>query len=147
MRFFIIAIVAAGISFGCKKKSVEEPVPLSEIPECHATENLDSSAIVNRLTGNWKLTYRFCGWSGEASLDTLVVIARLKSNHTYTVAENGTTVSQGNWAIKKANYNLWMFEMADYNTYLQGYIQLCQNQLLVENIYVDGCNNLFKKIP
>lgn len=142
-NIFIIAIIIliSLITGSCKK---EKPThfDMKQLSDCSASQNYDSTKLASKLIGSWKWTE----YSGEVSGKQFAnkdVKVTFTSVGTFTVTENSMVITQGKWELGIVDWNSLGLTLDKPSAYLYGRILLCQNQLLFNNSYIDGGDNLF----
>jgi hypothetical protein len=137
----IFSIIAATVVIAACRKQIEA----SSYMDCFSSQNLDSTAVHNKLIGNWKWTKQQCVSGRKAKKADKTVIAVFNADNTFKVTENGIAEAQGSWKLKSDQYNYFYFEMTPASTYLFGLILFCGNEILFSSSPSDGCDNLFQK--
>lgn len=141
MRFtFICAAIGVGL-VSCKEKDLN----LYSYWQCNQAQKLDTTAIAKKLEGSWLWTKQDCALLGKFKYADKKIRVTFRSNRTFSVTENSTTLTQGNWKIKQEDGNSWGLAMSSPSTYLYGRILFCDNQVVFNQSYIDGCDNVFKK--
>jgi hypothetical protein len=143
MRFFLlITIVIFGLA-ACKKGKLD----VSSFWDCNKSQNLDSAAISSKLIGEWSLTKQACAiGSGSIIAADRNIEAAFRTDRTFVVSENDTIVTLGNWKLIQGDNNTWELELSSESNYLNGRILFCGDQVLFNDSYRDGCDNLFTNI-
>lgn len=141
MRLLLLILPSALLFTSCKKDSIG----IVSIWQCNSVQNLDSAAISKKITGSWKWMKYSCFDAGKNIVADKNIKVTFNTNLTFTVFENTSIVSQGNWVLKIIDSNIWGVELSLPSDYLYGRILFCGNQLLFNNSYKDGCDNLFLK--
>jgi len=136
---FILAICAGLLS--CKKDNLDT----NSYWHCHTSQNLDSALIAGKLVGSWSWTKQFCFSTGETINANKNVKVNFNSNGTFIVSENSNIATQGNWKLKIVDSNMWGLDLTSPSVYLHGLILICNNEVLFNSSYIDGCDNLFVK--
>ena len=137
---FISFIIAVFTITACKKE-----IDILSFAQCHDSQHLDSITISNRLTGSWKWSKQSCFWSDKTVKANKTVQVTFNSNTSFTISENSNVISQGTWKLKIVDSNSWGLDLSLASEYLYGRIFLCNNQVLFNNSYIDGCDNLFNR--
>lgn len=136
----IILIICLGL-ISCKKDTLD----INSFWQCHNSQNLDSSSISNKLAGSWTWAKQSCFWSGKTTNAKKNIKITFNLTGTFSVSENSNLITQGNWKLKIVDSNMWGLDLTSPNDYLYGRILFCDNQVLFNNSYIDGCDNLFLK--
>ena len=114
--------------------------------ECGNSQFLDSTVISNKILGSWRWTKQLCG-DGAGSI--LIANKNIKiifdANTTFSVLENSSILTQGNWKLKIVDSNIWGLDLNSTSEYLYGRILFCNNNVMFNNSYIDGCDNVFVK--
>ncbi len=137
--FFLLTVCS--IFFSCKKDTLD----ISLFQQCHNSQSLDSTAISNNLAGSWIWTKQSCFWTGKTTTADKNIKVIFNSNATFSVLENSSILTQGNWGLKIIDSNMWGLDLTSPSEYLYGRILFCNNQILFNDSYRDGCDNLFTK--
>lgn len=138
---FIASLILVGLCLSACKKNID----VISFSECHQSQNLDSAAIYNKLIGSWKWTKQNCFSIGKTTKADKTVIVSFNGNGSFTVMENAAVTSQGTWRLQKEDVNYWGLTLSQYSNYLWGRILFCNNEVLFNNSYRDGCDNLFNR--
>jgi len=134
---FIIVVFTI---IACKKDRIDA----ASFQQCHNAQNLDSLSISNTLIGSWTWSKQYCFWPDKTIKANKKVQVTFNSNATFTVFENSNVIAQGNWKLMRVdNYNNWGLQLNPGSSYLYGRILLCNDQVLFNNSFIDGCDNLF----
>jgi hypothetical protein len=141
MRPTLILMTICAVIISCKK----EPLDINLFWQCNNSQNLDSASISNKLTGSWTWTKQSCFWSGKTTNADKNVKVIFNSNATFSVSENTNIVTHGSWKLTIVDSNMWGLDLTSPSDYLYGRIIFCENQVLFNNSYIDGCDNLFFK--
>ena len=144
----IISFVIAGLIIHSCKKDKSSEIDWKAIKECNNAMHLDTTAVASNLVGKWQLKAWYCGFCTEPGThnpDKTVIIS-FTSARLFTVTENSTIVTQGNWYIGKVDTNNWGLQTSSPSRYLFGYILFCDNQVMFSDSYIDGADNLFDKV-
>jgi hypothetical protein len=142
MRLIIIILILTLILNSCKKETIN----LNEFWQCNKSQNLDTIAIANKLTGSWTWRKQSCSSSGKTILADKIVKVTFNSNRTFSLSENAIIVTQGNWKLKIVDSNIYGLDLTPQSEYLYGRILFCNDEVLFNDSYIDGCDNLFCKI-
>jgi hypothetical protein len=141
----LILTICLGL-ISCKKGASDiSSIDINSFWQCHSSQNLDSASITNKLAGSWIWTKQSCYISGMSvnAEKNIRIIFNLTGN--FSVSENSNVITQGNWKLKIVDSNMWGLDLTFPSNYLYGRILLCNNQVLFNNSYIDGCDNLFVK--
>ena len=127
----------------CKK---DEKLDVSSFSNCSAAQNLDSASISAKLIGSWVWSKRACFWTGTTQSANKNIKVTFGIDHTFSVNENAATLTQGTWKLIQEPNVAWHLSVSSPSEYLEGRILFCEKQLLLNDSYRDGCDNLFNKI-
>jgi hypothetical protein len=147
MRFTLLLITSLVI-FSCNKS--EDPDSAAFL-KCHQSQQLDSAGIANKLVGQWSLSSRFCYKVTVTNLLPILVKANFTANGSFSVSENNSIITQGNWKLKPLTLgtDMWELELTSASDFLKGRVLFCKNQVLFNNTYAnvngEGCDVIFFK--
>ena len=142
MRIFLsFLVIVAGLT-ACKKDKLD----IISFWECNQSQHLDSLAIPGKLIGSWKWSKQSCFWAGKTISANKNIQVTFKNDQTFSVSEDAITLTQGTWKIGKADVSSWGLDLSSPSEYLFGRILFCGNQVLFNDSYRDGCDNLFDKL-
>jgi subtilisin-like proprotein convertase family protein len=88
---------------------------------------------------------RFCNSGGSALAPPINVKVNFATNSSFTVTDHYGTLTQGNWKLKIVDTNLWGLDLTSQSDFLYGRILFCENNVMFNNSYIDGCDNVFYK--
>ncbi|MEK7226030.1 MAG: hypothetical protein AAB221_10135 [Bacteroidota bacterium] len=140
MKFIVSLILVCLCLSACKKD-----IDVISFSECHQAQNLDSAVIYNKLVGSWKWTKQNCFSSGKTTKADKTVIVSFNGNGSFTEMENAAVTAQGTWGLQREDINYWGLSLSQYSKYLWGRILFCNNEVLFNSSYRDGCDNLFER--
>ena len=141
--FFIFLFL---LSQSCKKGDENSSeINMQALYKCNDSQNFDSSNLAAKLIGTWKLKKISCFWSGATSNPDKNVIVTFTNTGTFTVSENSIINTQGNWRLKIVDSGIHGLDLDTPSIYLYGRILLCENQVVFNDSYIDGCDNLFER--
>lgn len=134
-------IVISLLTQFCSKDKLDQ-IDTKQLWDCYKSQNYDSTKLASNLIGTWKWTeyYAEIPRTNKANKD---VFLNLTKTGTYTVTENSVVITQGNWNLRVVDFDNYELELNKPSTYLYGRIVLCENQVLFNNSYIDGSDNLF----
>ena len=140
MKFYFLILTICLIAFSCKRTKQDL------ICECDNAAFLDSTAISNKIPGAWLWTKKRC-WDGNGKIlfANKNVKVNFNTNRTFTVAENGSIITIGNWDLIFVDTYIWGLKLSAPSEYLYGRISFCNNQVMFNDSYIDGCDNVFSK--
>ena len=114
--------------------------------ECTNPGFSDSATISNKIIGSWVWTKQLCGdGAGKILFADKNVKVNFNSNTSFTVYENLAILTQGNWSLKIVDTYTWGLHLTSRSEYLYGSILFCNNQVMFNDSYIDGCDNVFVK--
>ena len=139
MKYFLILTICL-ITFSCKKAKKDT------LWECDNVQFLDSATISNKIIDSWVWTKQLCG-DGNAGVITATKNIKItfNANATFIVYQNSAILTQGNWSLILVDINAWGFNLTSLSEYLYGRILFCNNQVMFNDSYIDGCDNVFSK--
>ncbi len=141
MRLALLClIIISGLS-SCKKEKVD----VNSYWHCNQSQTLDSIAISSKLIGSWTWAKQSCFWTEKTKSADKNVQVVFKSDHTFSVSEGSNTLTQGTWNLEQVDGTSWGLDMSSSSDYLYGRILFCNNQVLFNHSYIDGCDNLFNR--
>ena len=141
MRLSLIGLFIVATLASCKKEKLD----INSYWVCNKSLNLDSVAISGKIIGLWVWTKQSCFEAGETKAANKNINVTFKPDHTFVVNENTNILSQGTWKLVLLDNNQWGFAVPSLSDYLYGRILFCGNEVLFNNSYIDGCDNLFTK--
>ncbi len=142
MKYLFFSIAVCLITLACKKDSFD----IASFWQCNSSQNLDSTVISNKIAGSWKWTKQSCFSTGKTMRADKDIKVTFNTNGTFAVLENSTIITQGNWTLRVVDSNMWGLDLTAPSTYLSGRILFCNSQVLFNDSYIDGCDNLFEKV-
>ena len=133
--------VVAGLT-ACKKEKLD----VSSFWECNQSQHLDSLTISGKLVGSWKWSKQSCFETGQVTSADKNIQVTFKYDQTFSVSGDAfTPLTQGIWKIVKVDVSSWELDLSSPSEYLSGRILFCGNQVLFNDSFRDGCDNLFDK--
>jgi len=139
MRQVLLVLTICLIFLSCKKSNDRT------LWECNNSPFLDSATISNKIIGSWIWTKQVCAdGTGDVTAATKNIKITFNSNATFTVYQNSGILSQGNWKLVLVDNNAWGLEPT-LNIFLFGRILFCNNKVMFNDSYIDGCDNVFAK--
>src|SRR5687767_6956722 len=112
----VYSVMLVLIIQSCKKErsAGTAGIDIAEMIACHDAQGLDTAAIANKLIGEWRLRASQCG---ECSLSgwynpEKTVIVTFTAAKQFTVTENSSVISTGNWNFTLVN-SRWGLESAN----------------------------------
>jgi hypothetical protein len=142
MRLTLFVLTILTLLTACKKDRLD----IGSFWSCNKSQNLDTTAISSKLFGSWNWSKQVCG-DGAGKLKTADknIKVTFKADRTFSVNENATSLTQGTWKLVQVDGNSWGLDLSSVSEYLHGRILFCDNQVLFNDTYRDGCDNLFNK--
>ncbi len=144
--FLIFATSLIWLNESCKKDNADSDsvkIDMKGLWECNEDQNYDSTKLAAKLVGNWQWFIYSCYWSGTTNKADKDVRVTFTSYGTFWVKENSVIVTQGSWALKDEDSGILGLQLDTPSQYLYGRILLCDDQLLFNHSYIDGCDNFF----
>jgi hypothetical protein len=144
--FILISLLTQNCSKSQGDQNVHaDQINTKQLMDCYTAQNYDSTRLASQLIGNWKWIESYAYAIGSVQADKAVFL-NLTQGGTYTVTVNSVISSQGHWGLQIVDGNGFGLVTTQSINYLQGRILLCGNQLLFNNSYIDGADNLFARI-
>jgi len=141
MRLILLFLaIFAGLT-SCKKDKLD----INSFWQCNQSQNLDTTAISNKLSGSWTWTKQSCFGAGKVKAADRNIKVTFANNHTFSVTENSNFITQGTWKLTQVDGNSWGLDISSPSEFLYGRLLFCDNQVLFNDSYIDGCDNLFTK--
>jgi hypothetical protein len=144
MRLVILYIPILIGFLSCKKETFSS-IDINSMWECNKSKNLDSTALASKLTGSWSWSKQSCAWTGENRSVNRNLKVTFRNNYTLSVTDGANMLTEGTWRIVKLDVNSLGLTTSAQSTYLSGRILYCDTQVLFNDSYIDGCDNLFVK--
>jgi hypothetical protein len=145
MKQLVIIVVIGFCIFSCN----QEEFNINTFGKCNGGIITDSLSLSSKLTGTWKRTEQLCMCCGKPTKANKAVITTFMSDTTFSVSENQKIITTGIWRIRKDIdgfvISIYYSQGASDGHYLDGYITICDNQLLADASPNDGCKHLFIK--
>lgn len=139
MRTTILSLIILAGLVSCKKENLD----VDAFWNCNKTQNLDSLSVTSKLEGSWKWAKQYCFWTDKTKKADRNIKVTFNHDHTFSVTENASILTQGTWKVIPAGTGAWQLETSASSEFLPGRILFCDNQLLLNDSYIDGCDNLF----
>ena len=140
MKNVLLLITICLIILSCKKNNDRI------LWECNNSPFPDSVTISNKIIGSWLWTKQLCGdGAGSILIANKNIKITFNASATFTVYENSTILTQGNWNLKTVDINAWGLHLTSPSEYLYGRILFCNNKIMFNDSYIDGCDNVFVK--
>ncbi len=138
MRLALLCLtIFAGLT-SCKKDKLN----INSFWQCNQSQNLDTIAISTKLIGSWTWSKQSCFKTKSADRNIKVTF---KSDRTFSVNENSNVFTQGTWKLMQVDGTSSGLDLSAPSEFLYGRILFCDNQVLFNDSYRDGCDNLFNK--
>jgi hypothetical protein len=143
MRLILFCLTIIVALNSCKKEELK--LDINSYWQCNKSQNLDTTAISNKLLGSWVWSKKFCFWEAKTILADKNIKVTFNFDRTFFVNEGSSTLTQGTWKLKKVDVSSWGLDLTSTSEYLYGHILFCDNQVLFNDSYIDGCDYLFNK--
>jgi hypothetical protein len=137
---FFCFILVAGLPV-CQKEKFD----VGSYWNCHQAQNLDSAAVSAKITGTWMWRKQICHRTGKTVTAKRNIRAAFFPDHTFQVMEQTTLLVQGIWNIIPTDGSSFALDLSQESEFLYGRLLFCGNQVLFNDSYRDGCDNLFVK--
>ncbi|MFN8355865.1 MAG: hypothetical protein U0Y10_15515 [Spirosomataceae bacterium] len=141
MRLTLLCLTILAGLISCKKENLD----INSFWQCNKSQNLDTTAISSKLVGSWTWAKQSCFWTGKTKSADRNIKVTFKNDHTFSVNESSNTLTQGTWKLIQVDGNSWGLDMSSPSEFLYGRILLSENQVLFNDSYKDGCDNVFNK--
>lgn len=141
MRLLLLCLTILVGLISCKKDKLD----INSFWQCNQSQNLDTTAISNKLLGSWTWAKQSCFWAGKIKIADKNIKVTFKGDHTFSVIESSNVLSQGTWKLMQVDGTSTGLDLSTPNEFLYGRILFCDNQILFNDSYRDGCDNLFNK--
>ena len=142
MRHTLLCLTIIAGLIACKKEKLD----INAFWQCNQSQNLDTTAISSKLLGSWSWSKQVCGdGAGKIKNADKNIKVTFRTDRTFSVDENAISLTQGTWKLVKVDSNSWELDLSSQSEYLYGRILFCNNQVLYNDSYRDGCDNLFNK--
>lgn len=142
MKSILLLSAICLIVFACDKNGSDNQL----LWQCSDNKNLDSTATATAIVGSWRLIQQRLGSTGKVVMAEKVVVATFNADATFTVRENSSVTTQGNWKLLMFSNNMWALDLTSQSNYLYGAISFCNDKVLFTDSFVDGNDNLFEKL-
>lgn len=137
-QFVLSIIIVAALACGKKLES-------NSYYDCSKKLSLDSGATANKLIGLWKWTRRECMDNNASSPADKNVRIEFKTDSTFKVIQDTSTITTGTWALSLAESQVFQLQLSEQSVYLYGRILFCEDEVLFNDSFRDGCDHLFIK--
>ena len=134
---FLSALIIGLLS--CKKDKLD----INSYWQCNQSQNLDSARISAKIAGIWVWSKQSCSGSGKTKQADRNISVVFNADHTFIVNENAAVLTQGTWNIVQVDGSSCGLNLSSSSEFLFGRILFCENQVLFNDSYRDGCDNLF----
>jgi hypothetical protein len=99
VTFFFLMVLSFIVS--CKKETEKiSQINIPKFQDCYNSHPHDSATVANNLVGTWNWIEQSCMNSLTEASPSKVVKAIFTSTGIFTVIENASVISQGNWNVK-----------------------------------------------
>ena len=144
MRKATLSLAICLLLLACKKDDSDDQKPWTCVDY---SQTLDSSVIADKILGTWHFVKERGGSNGEVLMADKNIQVTFEPNFTFTVVENSSVITQGDWRLKKF-FDIpkeWELDVSSPSRYLRGRIVFCDNQLVFSYSALDGNDKLFKR--
>lgn len=141
MRLGFLLLILFAVLTSCKKDKLD----INSFWQCNQSQNLDTTAISSKLVGSWTWAKQSCFSTGKTKSADRNIKVTFKSDHTFSVNESSNVLTQGTWKLLLLDGSSSGLELSTPSEFLYGRILLCDGQVLFNDSYRDGCDNLFNK--
>ena len=141
MRNALICLTFFAGLISCKKENLD----INAYWQCNKSQNLDTTAISNKLIGSWRWVKHSCFSKGNTTQADQNVKVTFRGDHSFSVNDHSNTLTQGIWNLIQVDGNSWGLHMSSASEILYGRILFCGNEVLFNDSYIDGCDNLFNQ--
>jgi hypothetical protein len=152
-KIFIVPVFFC-ILFSCQKElgtqnkvPLKPPVSLSEMIRCHQSLSPDSAQVYAAMLGTWSWEFITCFWSPEnasnSQFETLSI--ELQPGNIMLVKQAGVVQQTGGWRMVNLNDGYYEIQTDPAVVQLRGRILICNQRMVFNESYVDGCDNYFTK--
>lgn len=149
-----IAVFSLTGFYSCKDEKADQLNPsvntpaadIERIRNCHTTQNPYPSQITANIEGTWVWQSSTCyGKIATTNSADKHVVAVFNDGGLYKIFEDSKLISEGSWALTNTGGNDWVITTSSTNSYIKGYVLLCNNELIFSNSYLDGCDYYFTR--
>ena len=142
MRLTLLCLTIVAGLISCKKEKLD----INSFWQCNQSQNLDTTAISSKLFGSWNWSKQICGdGAGKVKNADKNIKVTFRTDRSFSLDENATSLTRGTWKLKQVDGKSWGLDLSSTSEYLYGRILFCNNQVLFNDSYIDGCDNLFTK--
>ena len=141
MRLALLCLtIFAGLT-SCKKDKLD----INSFWQCNQSQNLDTIAISSKLIGSWTWSKQSCFSTGKTKKADRNIKVTFKSDRTFSVNESSNVLTQGTWKLIQVDSTSSGLGLSAPSEFLYGRILFCNNEVLFNDSYRDGRDNLFNK--
>ena len=149
----MLLVAVSGLHSCVKEKADKNNLPaivqyidINRIRNCHLEGNRYPSQINANIEGTWVWVSNACYWTGKEtySADKHVVVT-FNDGSLYKIFEDGRLIAEGTWTLSQSGDDSWSFITSGTTTYLHGNVWLCNNEIVFNSSYIDGCDYYFVK--
>jgi hypothetical protein len=141
MRLVLFCVTILAAFAACKKDKLD----VNLFWNCNQSQHLDTTAISVKLMSSWTWSKQACFGTGNTVAANKNIKVTFRTDHTFSVNENATLLTQGTWKLVQLDSNSCRLDLSSASEYLYGRILFCDDQVLFNDSYRDGCDNLFIK--
>lgn len=129
----------------CKKEEHEHS--LSEFWNCRQQNQLDSAELLQELQGKWDWEFVSCYWTPDKANDREYKGLQIffADPDSLELLQNGATVQVSKWKLIRADGSYFGIEADPPVLQMQGRILICDNKIVFNASYFDGCDQFFRK--
>lgn len=121
-------------------------IDIQRLWDCNKSQNFDEVTLTSKLIGSWKWVAESCFWTGKTINADKDVIITLNQGGSFSVKEDSIEITNGIWKLKDADSGILGLDLDHKSGYLYGRILICDNEVLFNHSYIDGCDNLFLRV-
>jgi len=145
MKHIVIIATFCLYFFSCNQEKINP----ASFGSCNGSILTDSLSMCANFIGTWNWTERYCPCCSGAKPTKAdkEVTATFNPDATFSVSEDLKIIDTGKWEVLKTSngFALSISPLATDDFYLQGSITICDNQLVADMSFLDGCEHLFIK--
>jgi hypothetical protein len=126
------------------KKDLAVKIDIQKFWKCSASQNFDSTKLADELIGSWRWA-QFATEAFSKNADKIVNVTFTRVGK-FSISENSKVITTGDWSLIAGDSNTFELNLSTPGEYLYGRILLCGDQLVFNNSYLDGSDELFNRI-
>ncbi|SDM72341.1 hypothetical protein SAMN05421823_12114 [Catalinimonas alkaloidigena] len=118
-----------------------------ELWACHQAHSWDALQTRHTLLGEWIWEQRRCVWHPkEANREAFGGLHLVfKADSTLEVQENGQVLQVSRWQVVPGDAGLFALQVDPAIAQLSGRILFCEDRVVFQDSYRDGCDHYFKR--